>query len=119
MSKELKAPRAPRDIKDLKAEEKPVHAGMGELYEISTDIVSSMWHSFSYAEGVLLTQAEAILGDDVRCKAYKNMLKRELRRLQQNVQDTIYEKYRQQTPKDNFSEPILAFPATVTDEEEN
>lgn len=77
-----------------------------EKYDISTGIVSQMWHSFSYAEGVLLTQAEAILGDDLRCKAYKNMLRRELRRLQQNVQDVIYEGWKQQKPK-GFPEPLL------------
>ena len=92
-----------------------------ELYEISTSIVSGMWHAFSYGEGVLLTQAEAILGDDIRCKAYKNMLKRELRRIQQNVQDVIYEKYRQQKPKSTFPEPIMPFTESVKQdlEEEN
>lgn len=92
--------------KDLKLEEKPNGPGDVELYEISTEIVSNMWHNFSYAEGVLLTQAEAVLGDDARITAYKNMLKRELRRLQQGVQDIIYEKFRQQPPK-NFPEPLL------------
>lgn len=77
-----------------------------EKYDISTGIVSQMWHSFSYAEGVLLTQAEAILGDDLRCKAYKNMLKREIRRLQQNVQQVIYEGWKQQE-HEAFPEPLL------------
>lgn len=76
-----------------------------EKYQISTSMVQQAWQTISYTEGILLTQAEMLLGDDARLAAYKSSLKRELRRMGQYIQDNIYEGFEQQTPGINNPEP--------------
>jgi hypothetical protein len=76
-------------------------------FELSSAIVRRMWQSVSYTEGVLLTDIEAILGDDIRSIAFKNVVKRELRRMGSYIQDSIYNEYKvQEHTANHISEPV-------------
>lgn len=60
-------------------------------YEISSATNSRMHNQVNYTQGILLTQIEAFLGDDIRSRGFKNLLKRELQRMATYIQDAIYQ----------------------------
>jgi hypothetical protein len=88
-----------------------LHEYPSKEYEVSAATVGKMWQHIGSGTGILLNQAEAILGDDIRIVAYKKMLKREIHRMAFYIQDTIYQAWKvQDETLGQIEEPIMDEP---------